>query len=337
MTFDDRASTADTDDEVNELSEGDSYERERLENIKQRDALLSTLGLDTQLKPPQKNLSNPKLVKISAEEARQRKKSKAKEAAARRIQPLRKSRRVAEKDKMEIPKVISLHEHSYDKPTFDLIPKAVAPILAPGPAYSFDDYEEHAPRPTRRQDSRLQFEGRWAGVFTPNLTPEEMFRSGAFGGCFFRNTYSRVAKTELLATKDVEELPFTLDASATPRLLTSSEPDASVNRFLVTAGQSLEEWEKAGWIWQGDPRGWAQWYVRFWGGRRCKDDERQVKRWLKVAGPTGRFKRALLKKIHQSGGKAAVGDEDVGRVLRQCLWQWGYELNENEFQNAMAG
>ncbi|WVO14654.1 hypothetical protein L204_102291 [Cryptococcus depauperatus] len=322
MTFDDRASTADTDDEVNEL---------------QRDALLSTLGLDTQLKPPQKNLSTPKLVKISTEEARQRKKSKAKEAAARRIQPLRKSRRVAEKDKIELPKDISLHEHSYDKPTFGLIPKAVAPILAPGPAYSFDDYEEHAPRPTRRQDGRLQFEGRWAGVFTPNLTPEEMFKSGAFGGCFFRNTYSRVAKAELLATKDVEELPFTLDASATPRLLTSSQPDASVNRFLVTAGQSLEEWEKAGWIWQGDPRGWAQWYVRFWGGRRCKDDERQVKRWLKVAGPTGRFKRALLKKIHQSGGKAAVGDEDVGRVLRQCLWQWGYELNKNEFQNAMAG
>ena len=58
---------------------------------------------------------------------------------------------------------------------------------------------------------------------------------------------------------------------------------------------------------------------------------------LKVAGPTGRFKRALLKKIHQSGGLPALEDEDTGRVLRQCLWQWGYELNQSEYERAMAG
>ena len=58
---------------------------------------------------------------------------------------------------------------------------------------------------------------------------------------------------------------------------------------------------------------------------------------LKVAGPTGRFKRALLKKLHQGGGEMAVGDEDVGRVLRQCLWQWGYVLNEEEYARAMEG
>jgi hypothetical protein len=58
---------------------------------------------------------------------------------------------------------------------------------------------------------------------------------------------------------------------------------------------------------------------------------------LKVAGPTGRFKRALLKRLHQSGGGAAVTDEDVGRVLRRCLWQWGYELTQAEYEKAMAG
>lgn len=66
-----------------------------------------------------------------------------------------------------------------------------------------------------------------------------------------------------------------------PRCLQAPDlpiPQPSVNRFQVLAGQSLQEWEKAGWIWPGDPRGWAEWYVRFWDGRRCEDDERQVKR-----------------------------------------------------------
>lgn len=58
---------------------------------------------------------------------------------------------------------------------------------------------------------------------------------------------------------------------------------------------------------------------------------------LKVAGPTGRFKRSLLKKVHLSGGESALADEEVGAVLRQCLWQWGYELTGSEYQNAMRG
>lgn len=58
-----------------------------------------------------------------------------------------------------------------------------------------------------------------------------------------------------------------------------------------------------------------------------------------MAGSTGRFKRALLKKIQQHGGAmaGAVTDETVSPILRQCLWQWGYELNEEEFERAMRG
>lgn len=186
------------------------------------------------------------------------------------------------------------------------------------------------------------------------------------------DTHSHVLRQPLVAANDITSLPFTLPDSDADRLLSNPEPDGDLNRFRVRAGQSLAEWEKAGWIWGEDPRGWAQWYTRFWDGRRCEDDERQVRRCesiaafclslhstsidytttrvvgqvcrvmdtaltagLKVAGPTGRFKRALLKKIHLSGGEAALADEDVGRVLRQCLWQWGYELTESEYQRAM--
>jgi len=67
----------------------------------------------------------------------------------------------------------------------------------------------------------------------------------------------------------------------------------------------------------------------------CTSDCTELIIGLKVAGPTGRFKRALLKKVNQSGGAGVLEDEDVGRVLRQCLWQWAYELNAHEYQHAM--
>jgi hypothetical protein len=71
---------------------------------------------------------------------------------------------------------------------FDPLPKQSAPIIPSGPEY--DDVDggidmEPAARPTRTEDGSLVFEGRWRGVFTPNVTPEEMFRGGAFGGGFF--------------------------------------------------------------------------------------------------------------------------------------------------------
>lgn len=150
------------------------------------------------------------------------------------------------------------------------------------------------------------------------------------------DTYSKVLKTPLSAANDIASLPFTLPDSLTSTHLSRSDPEASVNRFGLRAGQSLQEWEKAGWIWAGDPRGWAQWYTRFWAGRRTEDDERQVRRWLKVAGPTGRFKNQLIKKIAGAGGREAIHDEVLGAVVRQCLWQWGYELNEIEWDKVMG-
>jgi hypothetical protein len=57
---------------------------------------------------------------------------------------------------------------------------------------------------------------------------------------------------------------------------------------------------------------------------------------LKVAGPTGRFKNQLIKKIAGAGGREAIQDEVLGAVVRQCLWQWGYELNETEWDKVMG-
>lgn len=48
-----------------------------------------------------------------------------------------------------------------------------------------EDYTVVQPLPGRDKTGRLVFEGRWNGVFVPNLTPEEVLRRGAYGGNFF--------------------------------------------------------------------------------------------------------------------------------------------------------
>ena len=89
---------------------------------------------------------------------------------------------------------------------------------------------------------------------------------------------------------------------------------------MFFAGQSIEEWEAAGWInYNFDPRGWFQWYTRFYQGRRCDDDERQVGRWRRCVGQTGRWKGILLKRYNEKGIRGVHGDdaEEVSPVVHQ--------------------
>lgn len=72
-------------------------------------------------------------------------------------------------------------------------------------------------------------------------------------------------------------------------------------------GQPYEAWEKSGWLRpEHDARGWFTWYYRFWLGRRCDDDQRQVQRWKGVAGETGRFRRMLLGQYRKHGLSACA-------------------------------
>ncbi|KAJ9093406.1 hypothetical protein QFC21_006436 [Naganishia friedmannii] len=233
------------------------------------------------------------------------------------------------------------------------IPLRSIEYAADGGDVKEEDYDTVRPIPRREngEKGRLVFEGRWQGVFVPNLTPEEVFRGGAFGGNYYADAFSNILKQNLSAEDDIAELPSSWLRPPSPSLatnednyipfsssthLTAPARDPSVNRYGVPAGQGLVEWEKSGWIWKGDPRGWMQWYVRFYNGRRCVDDERQVQRC--------RFARALMKKIAQqpgSGGASvdntAVEEEDVGRVMRQVCWQWGLVMDREEWRKRVAG
>ena len=78
-----------------------------------------------------------------------------------------------------------------------------------------------------------------------------------------------------------------------------------------------------------DPYGWFQWYCRFYQGRRTEDDERQIGRWKRCAGETGRWKNNLISKIAKAG--CAWDNYGVSPVVRQTLQHWAYQLNQEDF------
>lgn len=197
-------------------------------------------------------------------------------------------------------------------------------------------WEPTASPPIRDDQSAFQFEDKPS--FTPNKSPEEMIREGCFGGSYFRPLYSRKLGTTI--SDDYKELPSSwysgLEAS---KFLTSPTYDAEINKYKVSSGQSIEEWEAAGWINHAyDVRGWFQWYCRFYMGRRCEDDERQISRWRKCVGETGRWRRMLLKKYVSMGIREVFDDgedeegRDVSPVMHQTCHHWGYEIRQGDLE-----
>ena len=86
-----------------------------------------------------------------------------------------------------------------------------------------------------------------------------------------------------------------------------------------------------GWIHKDDPRGWFEWYCKYFTGRRHEDDERQIKRWLAFCGPRGRWRNIIYMKIHSVGCGIELS-EDVSRRIQQSLLHWSYVVNEEDYQ-----
>ncbi len=133
--------------------------------------------------------------------------------------------------------------------------------------------------------------------FKPELTPKEMLELGVFGGKYM--------------TDCKDEFPESWYKNAK---LCHEKHDPNLNFFKVNASQPLSVWLKKGWINEDDPRGWFQWYCRYYMGRRTLDDEWQIKRWKLFRRHYGQLINNCKKE-----------DFSCRKVQRQALFHWAYD------------
>ena len=133
--------------------------------------------------------------------------------------------------------------------------------------------------------------------FKPELTPKQMLELGIFGGKYMTDCRKEFPRSWFTRAK-----------------LCSEKHDPKLNFFGVNASQPLSVWRKKGWINPDDPRGWFQWYCRYYMGRRHEDDERQIKRW-----------KAMERHITQIQNNCFRGDLDCRKKQRQAVLHWAYD------------
>lgn len=136
--------------------------------------------------------------------------------------------------------------------------------------------------------------------FTPDLTPKEMLELGVFGGRYLRDCQKEFPKNWFTKAKLLPK--------------NTKGHDIKLNYFEVEASQPLKEWRRKGWIHPQDPRGWFQWYCRYYIGRRTDDDARQIKRW-----------KAIRRHIGQIKKHCHLKDLNCRRKQRQALLHWAYD------------
>ncbi|KAL6244459.1 hypothetical protein RBB50_008701 [Rhinocladiella similis] len=211
----------------------------------------------------------------------------------------------------------------------------------------YNSWTPSASEPTQSPDGTYHFPSH--PTFTPNKSPLSILLEGAFGGSFFSPWYSRTLHLSLENDYTHTLPPSWLSQLDPPtKYLVSPGYDAALNKYAVSCGQTLTEWEAAGWInFTHDPRGWFEWYIRFFLGRRLDDgeDERQVGRWSRCVGPKGRWKRMLLKRYVQAGVRSIYDDDDddddvdgaereVSPVMHQTCHHWAYQVTQEDLDDA---
>jgi hypothetical protein len=135
-------------------------------------------------------------------------------------------------------------------------------------------------------------------AFKPELTPAQMLRLGVFCGKYMTDCRGEFPKSWFARAK-----------------LAEGQRDCALNFFGVDASRPLKEWKRKGWIHPDDPRGWFQWYCRYYRGRRMpKEDARQIGRW-----------KAIRRHVAQVRKNCEPGDLLCRKRQRQALLHWAYD------------
>jgi hypothetical protein len=159
-----------------------------------------------------------------------------------------------------------------------------------------DDLMQRGYRYRLAEPAGLNFDSR----FRPQLTPRQMLQLGVFGG-----KYMTDCRAEFPAS-------WFRGARLSPELR-----DPELNYFGVNASQPLAVWRRKGWLSSQDPRGWFQWYCRYYLGRRIEDDERQIRRWLAMRRHLNQLRRACRPR-----------ELDCRPRQRQALLHWAYDTRK---------
>lgn len=158
----------------------------------------------------------------------------------------------------------------------------------------------------------------FASVFTPELTPAQMLELGVFGANYFEGEYDELPKEWLKNAKIADH------------------HDPAQNYFKVDASQSRREWLRKGWIYEEDPRGWFQWYCRYYMGRRIlEEDARQIRRWKNMRRHSAQLERYCAPGDITCPSTSATGTTSLGvrykkniisseqrRALEESLWDF---------------
>lgn len=139
--------------------------------------------------------------------------------------------------------------------------------------------------------------GGFDAEFKPQLTPPQMLEMGVFGGKYMTDCRGEFPASWFVRAK-----------------LSAGARTAALNFFGVNASQPLSVWRQKGWIAADDPRGWFQWYCRYYMGRRGGDDARQIRRWKMIKRHVAQIKANCIK-----------GDLRCRRRQRQALLHWAYD------------
>lgn len=137
--------------------------------------------------------------------------------------------------------------------------------------------------------------------FKPELTPKQMLKLGVFGGKYMTDCRKEFPEDWFIHAK-----------------LCSEKHDPKLNFFGVNASQPLSVWIKKGWIRDADPRGWFQWYCRYYMGRRIPHyDDWQIKRWKNIKRHIAQIKK-----------HCQAGDWNCRRKQRQAVLHWAYDARK---------